>query len=98
MMETSKRIQAKSMDRKVLVIVWSTLRHLRFTKPSGNGIMMQYKYNLSIPFQSAIVVPPRGKSKASLNLDIPLQYDGLLPVSVALRDLVKPCEVNTTGP
>ena len=101
MMESSKQKQAKSMDGKVLEIDWSKLRHIRFEKPSGNEIIMQYKYNLSIPFQAAIigVIPRRGKSKSSLNLDNPLQYDGLLPVSVALKkDLVKLCEVNAIDP
>ena len=77
------------MDGKVLQISWSKLCHISFEKPSGFEIIMQYKYNLSIPFQAAIVgaIPRRGKSKASLNLDIPLQYNGLLPVSVAFKKI-----------
>ena len=88
-------------------MLWSKLRHIRFEKPAapGDDIIMLYKYVLNEPFHTAVVgVIPRQERKSDPGVtlskfDLKQSYNGILPVSEALKnDLISLCKINAIPP
>ena len=91
---------------KHLTVKWSKLRQVCLFKPIKHKVKMLYKYDLTTPFQVAVIgslkkPSTRKPSSAAYDMDlaIPKAYKGRLPVSQLLRkDLLGLCSSNAIPP
>ena len=90
----SKIINKKLADLggKRVTVKWSKLRQVCLLKPTKHKVKMLYKYDLTTPFQVAVIgtlkKPSTRKSPSAvydMNLAIPKAYKGRLPVSQLLK-------------
>ena len=102
--------KVKNLDGKKVKIYWSNLRHVLFKKPDDDKrVVMLYKYDLTVPFQAAVIGVIGGTSTTTRRsasrrsaiepLITPVQaYTAPLYVSMALKkDLMKLCSEKTNA-
>ena len=92
---------ARRWTGKPVKVDWLKLRHVVFQKPNTTDIVMLYKYDLTVPFQAAVIghLPQQTRRSATSHIIPPVQSEHILPVSKALKKgLIDLCNENAIRP
>lgn len=78
------------MWKKNIKVSWLKIKEVQFKPSTNENIYMQFKYDLTTEFQTALIgkFPRKTRLRATNPLDVPILYASKLPIKKALQKVI----------